>query len=504
MDTSCHLGTPIEAAAHGRVGSTDQGSADRVARAWAGSHERTGGPDLNRAAAAATGRLHGPNGRPNRDLRPSRDDAAGASIGHHRRRGTVKLAASQASEDSMAIARERLTTEEIVRLNRQYTFFSWSAQARVNPIVIDRAEGIYFWDPEGKRYLDFNSQLMSVNIGHGDTRVADAIAEQAHDPGLRRAPVRDRGPRPAGRAARRADARRPQDFFFTLGGAEANENALRMARMVTGRQKVIARFRSYHGATAGAISVTGDPRRWASEPAIPGVIRVLDPWRWGRERAGAGRGAPGLPRGGHPVRGPADDRGLHPRDGHRHERPPHPARRLPPGRPRAVLEARDHDDRRRGHGRLRPHRALVRGGPLGRRARHDHDGQGPHELVPAARRGRDEPAGGRLLRRPGLLRRPDLLGPPDELRRGDRRDQRPPRRRPGRQRRSASTRSSAGCSSTSRPATRASARFATSACSGSSSSSATRSPGSRSRPSTRPPRKWPRWMLDFGPTVCLR
>jgi taurine--2-oxoglutarate transaminase len=180
-------------------------------------------------------------------------------------------------------ARHRLSTEEIIRLNREYTFFSWSAQAKVNPIVIDRAEGIYFWDPDGKRYIDFNSQLMSVNIGHGDPRVADAIAEQAHSLAFA-APQFATEVR--GRLGKLLADLTPGDlntFFFTLGGAEANENALRMARIVTGRQKVIARHRSYHGATAGAISVTGDPRRWASEPGIPGIIRVLDPWRWGRE-----------------------------------------------------------------------------------------------------------------------------------------------------------------------------------------------------------------------------
>jgi taurine--2-oxoglutarate transaminase len=80
----------------------------------------------------------------------------------------------------MTISADRLTTEEILRLNRDYAFFSWSARAKISPIVIDRAEGIYFWDPDGKRYIDFNSQLLSVNIGHGDRRVADAIAEQAH------------------------------------------------------------------------------------------------------------------------------------------------------------------------------------------------------------------------------------------------------------------------------------------------------------------------------------
>jgi len=181
----------------------------------------------------------------------------------------------------MTVTSDRLTADEILRLNREYTFFSWSAQDKINPIVIDRAEGIYFWDPDGKRYIDFNSQLMSVNIGHGDRRVADAIAEQAHRLAFA-APQFATEPR--GRLGQLLADLTPGDlntFFFTLGGAEANENALRMARIVTGRQKVIARYRSYHGATAGAISATGDPRRWASEPAVPGFIRVLDPQRYG-------------------------------------------------------------------------------------------------------------------------------------------------------------------------------------------------------------------------------
>ena len=180
---------------------------------------------------------------------------------------------------------DRLTTDEILRLNREYTFFSWSAQAKINPIVIDRAEGIHFWDPDGKRYIDFNSQLMSINIGHGDARVADAIAEQAHKLAFA-APQFATEVR--GRLGQLLAEVTPGDlnrFFFTLGGAEANENALRMARMYTGRQKVMAYHRSYHGATAGAISVTGDPRRWANEPGIPGIIRVLDPWRWARSEA---------------------------------------------------------------------------------------------------------------------------------------------------------------------------------------------------------------------------
>jgi taurine---2-oxoglutarate transaminase len=181
-----------------------------------------------------------------------------------------------------ATATGRLTTDEILRLNREYTFFSWSAQSKINPIVIDHADGVYFWDPDGKRYLDFNSQLMSINIGHGNRRVADAIAEQANKLAFA-APQFATEVR--GRLGQLLSEVTPGDlnrFFFTLGGAEANENALRMARMVTGRQKVMAYHRSYHGATAGAISVTGDPRRWANEPGVPGVIRVLDPWRWAR------------------------------------------------------------------------------------------------------------------------------------------------------------------------------------------------------------------------------
>jgi taurine--2-oxoglutarate transaminase len=178
-----------------------------------------------------------------------------------------------------ATATGRLTTDEILRLNREYTFFSWSAQSKINPIVIDRADGVYFWDPDGKRYLDFNSQLMSINIGHGNKRVADAIAEQANKLAFA-APQFATEVR--GRLGELLAEVTPGDlkkFFFTLGGAEANENALRMARTVTGRQKVMAYHRSYHGATAGAISVTGDPRRWANEPGVPGIIRVLDPWR---------------------------------------------------------------------------------------------------------------------------------------------------------------------------------------------------------------------------------
>src|SRR5438128_5984674 len=173
-----------------------------------------------------------------------------------------------------------MTAEEIVELTKRHTIFSWSAQGSVNPIPMVRGEGIYFWDANGKRYIDMNSQLTCVNIGHGNRRVIDAIKRQAEElayagPGMA-TPVRAR----LGRMLADLTPGDLDHFFFTLGGAEANENAIRIARMVTGRQKIMVRYRSYHGATAGAISLTGDPRRWANEPGIPGVVRFFDPYKY--------------------------------------------------------------------------------------------------------------------------------------------------------------------------------------------------------------------------------
>ena len=171
-----------------------------------------------------------------------------------------------------------MTGKEIVDLTRKHTLYEWSAQSKVDPIPVARAKGIYFWTPEGKRFIDFNSQLMSVNIGHGDERVIKAITEQAstlaYANPFMATEVRARlGQKLAEIAPGDIDT-----FFFTNGGAEANENAIKLARFYTGRHKIIARYRSYHGATAGAISLTGDPRRWAVEPGMPGVVRVLDPY----------------------------------------------------------------------------------------------------------------------------------------------------------------------------------------------------------------------------------
>ena len=170
-----------------------------------------------------------------------------------------------------------MTGAEIVALSKKHTIYEWSAQGAVDPIPVARAKGVYFWTPEGKRFLDFNSQLMCVNIGHGDPRVVKAIQEQA-------AVLPYANPfmatEPRARLAAKLAEIAPGDidvFFFTNGGAEANENAFKIARAVTGRQKILARYRSYHGATAAAISATGDPRRW-SQASLPGFVHVLDPY----------------------------------------------------------------------------------------------------------------------------------------------------------------------------------------------------------------------------------
>jgi taurine---2-oxoglutarate transaminase len=178
-------------------------------------------------------------------------------------------------------ATSRMTSEEVVALSRKHTFFSWSVQSALDPIAIDRAEGVYLYTPEGRRILDFNSQLMSVNIGHGDRRVIDAITEQA---------LKLQYVQPAfateirARLGQKMAEILPGDMdkvFFTLGGAEAIENAIKFARHHTGRYKVLARYRAYHGATFGAMTLTGDPRRWANEPGLVGVVRYPDTHRWG-------------------------------------------------------------------------------------------------------------------------------------------------------------------------------------------------------------------------------
>jgi taurine--2-oxoglutarate transaminase len=174
-----------------------------------------------------------------------------------------------------------LSAEEIVDLSRKYTLYEWSAQSAADPIPVDRAEGVYFYTPDRRRFLDFNSQLMSVNIGHGDKRVVEAIKAQADklayvNPFMAHEPRAKLGEKLAQIAPGDIDV-----FFFTNGGAEANENAIKLARQATGRWKILARYRSYHGATGQVIAATGDPRRWAAENGVWGFTRVPDTQPWG-------------------------------------------------------------------------------------------------------------------------------------------------------------------------------------------------------------------------------
>lgn len=174
-----------------------------------------------------------------------------------------------------------LPDDQILPLSLEHNFWTWSAQGKVSPIPVKRSQGVYFWDVNDKRYLDFNSMVMCVNIGHGDQRVIQAIINQAQElpfagPGM--------ATRPRARLGQLLAEISPPGltrFLYTLGGADANENAIKLARAFTGRSKILTRYRSYHGATYGAIAATGDPRRAAWEPAVmPGVVHFLDPYRY--------------------------------------------------------------------------------------------------------------------------------------------------------------------------------------------------------------------------------
>ena len=171
-----------------------------------------------------------------------------------------------------------LSGQTIVELTKKHTLFEWSAQGAVDPIPVAGAKGCWFWTPEGKRYLDFNSQLMCVNIGHGDERVVRAIAQQAESLAYANPFMATEARARLGRKLAEICPGDIEVFFFTNGGAEANENAIKIARQFTGRHKVLAFYRSYHGGTAGSMMLTGDPRRWASEPGMPGVVHVLNPY----------------------------------------------------------------------------------------------------------------------------------------------------------------------------------------------------------------------------------
>jgi taurine--2-oxoglutarate transaminase len=171
---------------------------------------------------------------------------------------------------------EPMSSKQIIQDNRDYTMFSWSVQNSANPMHITKGQGVWFWDGEGGKWLDFSSQLINLNIGHQHPGMLDAIKKQVDElcfagPGFATEPRALLG-------KKLSEVTGLAKSFFTLGGSEANENAMKIARLVTGRDKIITRYRSYHGATMGSMTVSGDPRRWPVEPGVPGTVRVFDPY----------------------------------------------------------------------------------------------------------------------------------------------------------------------------------------------------------------------------------
>jgi taurine--2-oxoglutarate transaminase len=174
-----------------------------------------------------------------------------------------------------------MNADEMVRLCREHSLYSWSRQDSVEPLPVTGGQGAWFWTADGRRLLDFNSQTMSVTVGHGERRIIDAMKAQ-----LDVLPYAYPGAATEirARAGQLIASVLPGDLdvvFFTLGGSDANESAIKAARWATGRHKILSRYRSYHGATPGAMQLTGDPRRWATEPGPPGFIHVLDPEPYG-------------------------------------------------------------------------------------------------------------------------------------------------------------------------------------------------------------------------------
>ncbi|MBE6015540.1 MAG: aminotransferase class III-fold pyridoxal phosphate-dependent enzyme [Lachnospiraceae bacterium] len=171
-----------------------------------------------------------------------------------------------------------MTGKEITETQKQYVLQSWSKQGNLNPIPVEKAEGIYYYDFDGNRYSDMASQLVNLNLGYGNTDIADAIKEQVDKycyigPSI--------ASEPRAKLAKMIIDLLPDTFgkvFFTNAGADANENAIKIARMFTGRKKVFSRYRSYHGSSFGAGNLTGEPRRYPLEPGIPGFVKFFDPY----------------------------------------------------------------------------------------------------------------------------------------------------------------------------------------------------------------------------------
>jgi len=218
-------------------------------------------------------------------------------------------------------------SKQIVQENRDYTMFSWSVQSSSNPVHLKRGQGVWFWDGDDNRWLDFSSQLINLNVGHQHPKLLEAIKEQVDK-------LCFAGPsfatEPRGTLGKKlAEVTGLAKSFYTLGGAEANENAMKMARLFTGRDKIITRYRSYHGATMGAMTASGDPRRWPVEPGVPGIVRVFDPYcyrcPWPKSRNLPSRMCQPYRRSD-PDGRPRQRRRNHVRRHHRLQRPPRSSR----------------------------------------------------------------------------------------------------------------------------------------------------------------------------------
>lgn len=179
---------------------------------------------------------------------------------------------------SLELEVNKMQADEIRSTLKKYNLQSWSKQRNINPMPVEKAEGIYFWDYEGNRYSDMSSQLVNLNLGYGNKAIGDAIKEQVDKycfigPGY--------GAESRAKLAKKIIELMPSNMgkiFFTNAGAESNENAIKIARMYTGKFKVLSRYRSYHGSSFGAGNLTGEPRRYALEPGIPGFIKFFDPY----------------------------------------------------------------------------------------------------------------------------------------------------------------------------------------------------------------------------------
>ena len=170
-------------------------------------------------------------------------------------------------------------TQEILKDNLDYTLFSWSKQKGINPIAVQRAEGVYLYDYDGKRYLDFSSGLMNVNIGHGNQRVTDAVVRQMQEVSYITPSCVTRARGELGKKLAEITPGNLQKTLFTVCGATAIENAIKLARLYTGRHKIIARYRAFHGASYGAMTAGGDPRKLpADAQQIPNIVHVEDPY----------------------------------------------------------------------------------------------------------------------------------------------------------------------------------------------------------------------------------